>query len=180
MGEKWKILAQETAFAASPYLEVVRQRIETGAGRIVDDFWQVKLRPFTMCVPLLGNGKVLAIRQYKHGPGRVSLAFPAGFADPLETPELTGRRELLEETGLAAGTMLHLGEFVDNGNQRGCVGNYYLAGNCTKIREPDSGDLEAMELVELTFAELDAAMFDGSIAIAHAALAWGLARLKLP
>ena len=177
--EKWKTLKSETVFDASPYLEVVRQQVEIRPGTVIDDFYQVNLRAFVVCVPFLENGNVLAIRQYKHGPSKVSLTFPAGFTEDDELPHQSCSRELLEETGFQSGSMTHLGEFTDNGNQKGCVGNYYVAGHCKFVQEAASGDLEEMEILELPPSYIDRALFDGEIAITHHGFAWTLAKIWL-
>lgn len=176
--KNWKTLSTELVFSAPPYLEVTKQKVEIDQGRVIDDFYQVHLRPFVVIVPVLENGNVQTIQQYKHGPGRVSLTFPAGFIEDLEKPADACRRELLEETGLHAGKLIHLGEFVDNGNQLGCTGTYYLGLGCRQVAEPDAGDLEEMLLCESTYADLDNAVQDGEIAIIHHAAAWSLARLR--
>lgn len=175
--EKWRILKEETVFEAPPYLSVKRQSVETGSGQVLDDFYQVHLRPFVVCVPFLENGNALVIRQYKHGPGRVSLTFPAGFVDAGEAPIEACRRELFEETALKTPSLRHLGEFTDNGNQRGCVGNFYVATGCQQTGSPISGDHEQMTMMELSPAQLDAAVLNRDIVITHHALAWSLARL---
>lgn len=172
----WKTVQENVVFDASPYLKVLKQRVELPDGKTVDDFFQVHLRAFAVVVPVLPDGRILTIRQYKHGLGRVSLTFPAGFVEDGEAPDVAVRRELLEETGYEAQSLTHLGEFVDNGNQRGCVGNYYVATGCNKIAEPDSGDLEEMEIAALSTADIDAALANGDIGIIHQASAWALAK----
>jgi ADP-ribose pyrophosphatase len=178
MDEKWKVLEEDTVFAAHPYVEIVRQTIRTGSGDVVPDFYQVRLRPFSICVPITEAGRIVMIRQYKHGAGRITLTFPAGFRNADEAAEDACRRELREETGLVAADLIHLGEFVDNGNQRGCVGNYFIARGCRKVTEPDSGDLEKMEVVELDPNEIDTALAAGQIAVIHHAAVWAMARLE--
>jgi ADP-ribose pyrophosphatase len=173
----WKTLEQRTVFTAAPYVEVSQSTIDIGGGRTIDDFYQVHLRPFAIVVPVLENGKILTLTQYKHGAGRVSLTFPAGFVEEGEPPDTACRRELLEEAGLESDTWQHLGEFIDNGNQRGCVGNYYIARNCRKIAEPNSGDLEEMQIDEMSVAAIDAAYQQGQFALTHQITAWSLARL---
>jgi len=60
-----------------------------------------------------GTDRLLVVRQFRHGPFTRGDANPwtlepaAGRIDAGETPEQTARRELLEETGIEAGT-LHL------------------------------------------------------------------------
>lgn len=176
--QEWITIDETEVFSAPPYLKVLKQQVDTGEGRIIDDFFQVRLRAFVITIPVLENGNILTITQYKHGLGRVSLTFPAGFVEDGERPEVACRRELLEETGLQSNDVVHLGEFVDNGNQRGCLGNYYVHRGCRLVQEPDSGDLEEMAFEEKSVADIDKAVFNGEIGIVHCATAWSLARLR--
>ncbi len=176
--KNWKTIDENVVFNAPPYLKVLKQKVELPDGFQIDNFYQVHLRSFVVVVPVLPNSNVLTIRQYKHGPGRVSLTFPAGFLEDGEIPAHAGMRELLEETGYEAGAMTHLGEFVDNGNQRGCVGNYFVATQCVRKAPPKSGDLEEMLVEELPAGKIDQALKDGDIAIIHHASAWSMARMR--
>ncbi len=176
--KEWRTVSETVIFEAKPYVRLTKQAVEIGDGRVVEDFYQVRLSPFVITVPQLEGGSILMIRQYKHGPGRVSLTFPAGFVEEGEEPLAACSRELIEETGLEARSAEHLGEFVDNGNQGGCLGNYFIHRDCRRLCEPASGDLEEMKLVEMAVEEVDAAVFDGRVAIMHHAAAWSMARLK--
>jgi len=49
------------------------------------------------------------IRQYRHAIDRFILEAPAGTMDEGETPAETARRELIEETGMAAETLIPKG-----------------------------------------------------------------------
>ncbi len=62
-------------------------------------------------VPVDADGKVLFVRQYRHPVRADLLELPAGTLNPGEEPEACARRELREETGMAAETMQHLGGF---------------------------------------------------------------------
>ncbi len=177
--DPWKTLKEDTVFEAKPFVRVVRQAVELPDGRVIDDFYQVHLRSFATVVPILKDGRVLVLRSYKHGPGKVALSFPAGFIDPGEPPMAAARRELMEETGHRCGPLTSLGTFVDNGNQRGCEGHYFLGRDCESERLAQSGDLEEMSIETRSFAELDRALDNGAFAITHAAAAWAFARRHL-
>ena len=166
---EWRICSEQTVFSAEPFVSVKKQVVDLGNGRIIDDFYQVELRSFVVTVPVLENGNILLIRQYKHGVGRVCLTFAGGFVEAGEDPEQACSRELLEETGLVASSVTHLGEFVDNGNQRGCCGNYCVHRGCRRAQAPNSGDLEDMLLEERSVEEVDAALFAAEIGLAHQA-----------
>lgn len=162
--------------ARPPYVTVTQQRLRTGAGVEIDDYYRVELAEFAVCVPQLADGGIATLWQYKHGPRAYGLSFPAGYLDAGEQALAACERELREETGLAGDTWVHLGSFVDNGNQRGSLGHYYLVTGCTAVAEPASGDLETMELKVMRPDEIDAALAAGSIQILHHAAAWALAR----
>jgi ADP-ribose pyrophosphatase len=67
-------------------------------------------------VPLLDDGRVLLVRQYRHAAGEICLELPAGTLDraddgAAEEPTLAARRELTEETGYRAAEWQTLGSF---------------------------------------------------------------------
>lgn len=54
-------------------------------------------------IPILPDGKILLIRQFRYPIGGVEIELPAGKIDPGEEVEETLQRELKEETGYKAG-----------------------------------------------------------------------------
>ena len=62
-------------------------------------------------LPVDKDGQILFVRQYRHAVGKELLELPAGTLDTDETPENCAAREIREETGYAAGTLVNLGEF---------------------------------------------------------------------
>jgi ADP-ribose pyrophosphatase len=114
-------------------------------------------------------------------PGKIiDDALPGGFIDPGEDPEQAARRELTEETGLIAGNLINLGHYVDNGNQRGCLGHYFLAPDCLPYVGFSPDLTENFTLAAMTPAALDAALDRGEFGIIHHVAGWLLARRHLP
>jgi len=176
MLSEWKTLSRDLELDRAPYVQVWRERVEVAPGHVIEDFWQVDLRSFVLVVPVLADERIMVQRAYRHGARRICLGFPGGFIDPGETPDIAARRELAEETGLHAGALLPLGDFFDNGNQRGCHGHYFVATGCV----PGDGRLECpqerAEDLALTPQQVDAALAEGAFAIIHHVAGWGLAR----
>lgn len=177
--EPWKTLSKEVIFEVKPYFSISKQAVELPGGKIVDDFYQVHLRTFASVVPVQEDGLIRVLRHYKHGPGRVVLGLPAGFVDPGEAPLDGAKRELLEETGLVSEDWTSLGTYVDNGNQRGCQGHYFLARACHEVQVPNDGDLEEMEQLSMTPEALDQALKDNAFGVVHQAANWAFARMHL-
>jgi ADP-ribose pyrophosphatase len=61
-----------------------------------------------LMVPVLDDGRLLVERQFRYPLQRVFLEFPAGKIDPGEAPEVTARREMIEETGYEAARLTPL------------------------------------------------------------------------
>jgi ADP-ribose pyrophosphatase len=96
-----KPVRQETLFEGS-FLRARRDTVELPNGHTATREYIVHPGAVVV-VPLLDDGRVLMVRQYRYPIGRVMLEFPAGKLDPGEDPLECGRRELLEETGYRGG-----------------------------------------------------------------------------
>ena len=161
----WTVLGSRVLLDASPFLRVHAETVELPDGRRVESFYQVEQNDFVLMFVEAEDGRSLMLRQYKHGPRRVSLTFPAGMISPGEDPLAAAKRELLEETGYESDDWTALGSYVVQGNHRGCVCHMFHARGARKVAEADSGDLEEMRLEFLTRAELIEAAAAGDYAL---------------
>jgi ADP-ribose pyrophosphatase len=172
----WTIEHEQTVFEAKPFLRVDRQRIRTDRGQEVSDFYQIILPDFALICPVSEQGDIITLWQYKHGARQYGLTFPGGVINDGELPELSARRELLEETGYQAGHMLFLGRFACNGNQGCGFAHFFAAADCKKAATADSGDLEVMDLRLMKAAEIEEALRTHAIGCLADAALWGLVR----
>jgi ADP-ribose pyrophosphatase len=62
-------------------------------------------------VPVLEDGSVVFIRNFRIATEQRLLELPAGTLEPQEAPEVCAARELVEETGYQAATLRQLGRF---------------------------------------------------------------------
>jgi ADP-ribose pyrophosphatase len=70
----------------------------------------VRVPAVAYVLPLLDDGRVVLIRQYRPIVGAVIWEVPAGTIEDGESPEACARRELVEEAGYEAGRLEPLGE----------------------------------------------------------------------
>ncbi|HYD70391.1 NUDIX hydrolase [Azospirillum sp.] len=170
----WSIVASRDVYVHEPWLKIRVETLELPDGRRVE-FHQVDTRDFVIIVPQTDDGRFVLLRQYKHGARRVNVNFPAGTMETGEPPLECARRELLEETGYEADDWTACGGYVLMGNARGATCHLFVARNCRKVAEPDSGDLEEMRVEVMTRDELLATVARGDFAIASQVAALGLA-----
>lgn len=128
---------------------------------------------------MTAQGEVLTLWQYKHGARRSGLTFPAGEFRR-ENPREAMRRELLEETGHAGGTITELGSYAVSGNQGCGQGHFFLIKDCERVSPADPGDHENMELRLMSVEAIDQALRQGQFALMPHVALWGLARPLMP
>jgi len=102
-------------------------------------------------IPLLPDGRVLLVRQWRFGLSAPTLEIPGGMVEG-EDPRQAAARELLEETGYRATSWECLGELHPN---PAFIANRiltYLATDLTRVGEPE-GDGEEEITVETASLE---------------------------
>jgi ADP-ribose pyrophosphatase len=62
-------------------------------------------------LPVLADGRIVLVRQYRYAVDAFVWELPAGRRDPGETPEAGARRELEEEIGFRAGALEPMSTF---------------------------------------------------------------------
>lgn len=98
-------------------------------------------------LPLLPDGRVITVRQYRYAHGCEMLEIPAGKLDTPDEPHLDGaKRELLEETGAEAESYTYLGSIAPSPALLNEVIHIYLAeGLNIGENHPDEGEFLQVE-----------------------------------
>jgi len=173
--EPWQTLKTEDLYVAEPWLRLSVEQIKLPDGRVVDDYYRIQLQDYAVIFAQVPDGRVILLNQYKHGVGRASLTLPGGGLVPGESPLVAAQRELLEETGYVAENWRSLPNFITSANYRCSEGHIFVAQNAQKIAEPNSGDLEEMEVVLLSPTDLIHAVQQGQVVVLGALAAIALA-----
>lgn len=104
-----------------------------------------------------GLVSVVLVRQYRAPYEELVIEIPAGMRDIADEPaEETGRRELIEEAGLRAGTMTHLVEMMPSPGMTDSICSIFMATDCSPAGIERHGPEE--EHMEILHVPLDDAL----------------------
>ncbi|AWV24367.1 Phosphohydrolase (MutT/nudix family protein) [Roseomonas mucosa] len=119
------------------WIHVNAEAVEDARGNLLDPFYTFEYPDWVHVVALTPSDELVLIRQYRHGAQDFCLELPAGGMDPGETdPVPAGARELLEETGYAAGSLRLVSSLSPNPASHRNRSHNLLALDVRKIAEP--------------------------------------------
>lgn len=113
-------------------------------------------------VPLLADGRVLLIRQWRYGVAAATLEIPGGMVEG-EDPRRAAERELLEETGYRARSWEKLGELHPN---PAFISNRlvtWLATDLERLGDPEGDGEEEITVETAPLAEIPGLVATGAI-----------------
>jgi ADP-ribose pyrophosphatase len=175
----WKTLSSQNAFDHRWYV-LRRDTIQLPDGSIVDDYF-VSVRPDVAVIVAVDRvGRIILVRQYKHGVNEVTLEFPAGTFRS-EEPQAAALRELQEETGYMPERMELLGRCFDDASKNTNSVYMFLALNCDPRGQQRLERLEkaaGLEVLTMSVDEVERALDSGEIA-AMSSVAAGYRALKM-
>lgn len=128
-------------------------------------------------LPLLDDGRILLIRQFRPAAGGMLWEIPAGRVDPGESPEECVAREIVEEIGYRAGRIDQIGELLP------AVGfcderiHLFLGRDLEQVERALEAD-EYIEVVPVAAAEAMNMVLRGEISDGKTQLALLLAQRK--
>ncbi len=158
-GEPWKAGTERVAFE-SAWIKVTDQQATAPTGRLAR-YGLVRFKNVAIAVlPLHDDGTVTLVGQHRFPAGDYSWELPEGGA-PLDEDPLEGaRRELAEETGLAAAEWREVmrAQLSNSVTDERMIG-YLALGLSAATETHHADDTEAIALVRAPFREvLDAAI----------------------
>lgn len=163
MVQKWKKLNSRQL--ADYRIFTVRQdkSVSPRTGR-EHDFFVLDATDWINVIPVTPEGKVVLIHQFRHGTGQVTLEIPGGMVDDEDgDPAAAARRELLEETGYAAGDIIHIGSVDPNPAFLNNQCHTYLALDARRVQPPQFDGAEDIAVEEYDLAEVADLIGNGRI-----------------
>ncbi|ASI92710.1 MULTISPECIES: NUDIX hydrolase [Vibrio] len=114
-------------------------------------------------LPVTESGDILLLNQYRPSLKKWLLELPAGTMELGENAENCAHRELIEETGFEAGSMISLGQVTPLAGFCDEIQHLYIAKSLKPNRSLECDDDEVIELVTMSLTELQQKIIDGGI-----------------
>jgi 8-oxo-dGTP pyrophosphatase MutT (NUDIX family) len=122
---------------------------ETGAQA---QFFVIRCPDWVNVVAETVEGEIILVKQYRHGTNDFSLEIPGGVIDEGETPEQAALRELEEETGYVAESIMPLGVVSANAAIMNNHAHSFWARGC-RLLKPQALDEHEQIAVSLKSPE---------------------------
>lgn len=140
------------------------------------DYYYGEMNGNAIIVPVLDDGRIALIRQYRYLQERSGIEFPMGGIMMGETPSQAAIRELREETGLESSNFSKIGEFepmIGKAKNRSSV---FIANEISSQVESKLDAEEDIELVLRRPDEINEMIKRGEIWSGQALATWTLVR----
>jgi ADP-ribose pyrophosphatase len=178
--KKWKLLSTRDV-SPHAWFPIEMRTYELPNGTVVDDFSVTTLADVAMIIPITTDNKVVLVRQFKPGLGEILVQFPAGRIERSHEDMIeTAQHELEEEVGIYVEreqlqflTKLHA--FSTKATE---IVHLFVATDCEFNSRQDLDKNENIEVMQVSFQEMDAMIDDGQIWDAEAIAAWELAKKR--
>lgn len=151
MSTETPLLQSEETLLTGRRFNVVRRVFRGSRGVFSRDI--VVFPEAVAVLPVLPDGRVLLIKQFRASVNRYVVEAPAGVVEPGENPDDTARRELVEETGFHPKSLIKIASFVATPGYSTEILHFYVASGL----EYKGVKPEEYEYIETSAVSLDEA-----------------------
>jgi 8-oxo-dGTP pyrophosphatase MutT (NUDIX family) len=126
---------------------------ETPEGVAVAPYYVLEYPDWVFVSVFDDDDRVMLVHLYRHGMKEMSLELPGGVKDEADaSPVDTAQRELLEETGYTAATVVHVGSMTPNSATHTNLVHSCVALGAKRVGPPAQDDTED---IEVEFVEVE-------------------------
>ena len=142
------------------------------------DYYYGETQGTSIVVPILPDGRLLLVRQYRYLSDRYSIEFPGGGIMQGESPSAVAGRELLEETGYAAKEFANISNFEPHNGLFRDMTHIFLAKDVFPLetRKTKTEESEFIEVFLRRPDELEQMIRNNEIWDGQTLAVWAIAR----
>lgn len=145
------------------WLRVREEHVVLPTGVEIEEFHLIDGSDWAATLALTDDRRVVLVEQYRHGLGAVSRELPAGVIDPGEEARGAAERELLEETGMAAGAWEPLYVTHTEPSRHTNRAHFFLARGARAVARPRPESTESLRVVLVPVEEVLAGLGGGLV-----------------
>ncbi len=174
MHSMWKLVSSTRRFA-DRLIAVDHDRYELSGNGRAGEFTVIRTSDWVNVIPVAEDGRLLFIRQFRHGIREETLEIPGGGIDPRDDgPRGAAQRELREETGYGARDWEYLGFVTPNPALQDNRCHTFLARGAFPAGEPSLDPYERIAVEPLSRADAARALRNGTVHHGLVLAAFGL------
>ena len=159
----------------NPFWEYYHDKFE-GEGGKVGDYYYVQGPNSTFMIPILDDGRLVLVMQYRYLRDKESIEFPGGGLVPNLSPSDNANKELMEETGYQSGEIVKAGEFESLNGIAKEMSHVFIGLDTKKVCDPQAEiNGEEQEVVLRRVDEFEEMIKRGEIWDGQTLAAWALA-----
>lgn len=127
-----------------------------------------------MAVPVLDDGRIVLISQYRYLREKLSIEFPCGSIDASETVQQAVQRELIEETGYKAEEFIKIGIYDGLSGVFKDTTHVFIAEGLEQVGQPQPEEMSELEVLLRRPDEVDEMVRKNEIWDGQTLAAWAL------
>lgn len=162
--------------AETPWLRLESHEVMDDGAEAAREVTTLAFSDWVVAPARTARGEWVLVRQFRHGIEGLTLEPAGGIIDEGESPEEAAKRELLEETGYAGGTVRALGFVNPNAALSANRAHFFFVDGVEKVAEAEQRIDERTEVVLLSSDALDDELERGGVV--HALAVVGLLRAR--
>jgi len=171
---KMKVIDNKIEYQCKVF-NIQKDSLQDASGRTYDRF-TVKHPGAVVIIPVMNDGTLLLVDQYRHSISRSILEFPAGTLEPNESPLETAKREICEEVGYEAEEWIPIGTLFPAPGFCDELQSLFVAKNLS-AKKLEADDDEYIEVVQMSVSEVETAVRENTLLDAKSIAAFYRARL---
>lgn len=166
----WQVLESQT-LVDDPHFQVIKEKVQTNNGQTVEWYRLGHESQIAGIIARNEEGKILLLREYTYPLQDWVIDLPGGGVPDGEDIAEGANRELIEEGGYSAGSLVEIGSYISNRRRSSATMHLFLATGLTAAEgKKDEG--EEIETFWVTENELDEMIRHGEIASPRLLTGW--------